>query len=249
MFSNVRHLSRRIDGHLTRVLLVVIAVAPTILPAAATRSPDVANDPWGVRPQELRPTPIAGVFELIRGSDVVYVLGGGKFAIAGDLYDLKSNENLSEHERRAVRTRLLAAIPESDMVIFGSASARHTVTVFTDLDCPFCRRLHSQIAEYNRLGIRVRYLFYPRSGPNSASWIKAEQVWCSRDRKEALTRAKRGEALDAVACAGTPVARHYALGQQLGLPGTPAIVLDTGELIPGFLPPEELARQLQIRRF
>ena len=93
------------------------------------------------------------------------------------------------------------------MLIFGPKDPRYTVTVFTDVDCAYCRRLHSQIAEYNRLGIRVRYLFYPRSGPNTDSWTKAEEVWCSDNRNDALTRAKLGEELKAKPCAGNPVAR------------------------------------------
>jgi len=120
--------------------------------------------------------------------------------------------------------------------------------VFTDLDCAYCRHLHSEIAEYNRLGIRVRYLFFPRSGPDSDSWRKAEQVWCSANRNDALTRAKLGEPLSAKACQGTPVAHDYELGRQFNVLGTPAIVLNNGELIPGALPPDVLLERLRSAR-
>jgi len=118
------------------------------------------------------------------------------------------------------------------------------LTVFTDIDCPYCRKLHSQIAAYNRLGIRVRYLLYPRTGPNTESWTKAEQVWCSGDRNTALTRAKLGEALNTKPCADNPVARSYALGQEFALEGTPAIITPSGELLPGYVPPDVLAAHL-----
>ena len=99
--------------------------------------------------------------------------------------------------------------------------------MFTDVDCSYCRKLHSQIADYNRLGIKVRYLFYPRSGPDTESWEKAEEVWCSSEPQRALTRAKRGEEITGPKhCAGSPVAREYAVGQEVGVRGTPAIVLD-----------------------
>jgi thiol:disulfide interchange protein DsbC len=199
----------------------------------------------GTRVEDVRPTPIAGIYELIRGADIAYVTADGQYAFSGDLIDLAKNDNLTETRRRDTRVKLIGAIPESDMLVFGPREPKYTVTVFTDVDCAYCRQLHSQIAEYNHLGIRVRYLFYPRTGPNTASWSKAEEVWCSSNRNEALTQAKRGGALAAKACPDNPVARHYALGREFDLQGTPAIVLANGELISGYLPPVELVQHLK----
>jgi thiol:disulfide interchange protein DsbC len=199
----------------------------------------------GAKVEDLHPTAIPGIYELMRGTDAAYVTSDGKYAILGDLYDVAKSDNLTEDRRRAIRLSLLSAIPESQMVIFGPADAHHTITVFTDVDCAYCRKLHSQIAEYNRLGIRVRYVFYPRTGPNTSSWTKAEQVWCSADRKDALTRAKLGQALTAKACSDNPVAREYELGRQFDVQGTPAIVLGNGDMLPGYLSPVELAQQLK----
>jgi thiol:disulfide interchange protein DsbC len=130
--------------------------------------------------------------------------------------------------------------------VFAPRETKHTVTVFTDVDCTYCRKLHAEMKQYNDLGIRVRYLFYPRSGPDSESWTKAEQVWCSANRNEALTRAKRGDSLTAKACANNPVARDYELGQDVGLRGTPAIILPSGELLGGYVPPAMLIKRLQV---
>jgi thiol:disulfide interchange protein DsbC len=199
----------------------------------------------GARPEELRPSPIAGVYELTRGADIAYVTADGKYAITGDLYDLVSNDNLTEHRRRALRVKAITAVPESEMVVFGPAAPKYTVTVFTDVDCPYCRQLHGQIGEYNRLGVQVRYLFFPRSGPETASWTKAEQVWCPADRKDALTRAKLGQELKTKPCAKNPVARTYALGKSIAIEGTPAIILANGELLPGYVPPDVLVQHLK----
>jgi thiol:disulfide interchange protein DsbC len=140
----------------------------------------------------------------------------------------------------------IADVPESQMLVFSPKDPKYTITVFTDVDCAYCRKLHSQMAEYNRLGIKVRYLFYPRSGPDTESWEKAEEVWCSNNRADALTRAKRGEEnVGPKHCGGSPVARQYALGQDLGVQGTPAIVLASGEMLPGYVPPAMLAQQLR----
>ena len=119
--------------------------------------------------------------------------------------------------------------------------------MFTDVDCAYCRKLHSQIAEYNRLGMRVRYMFYPRSGPNTASWAKAEQVWCSTDRNDALTRAKLGEELKSPKSCGQLAGGDgtMPLGQQFDIRGTPAIVMNNGEMLGGYVSPMQLVQHLQ----
>ena len=200
----------------------------------------------GTTPDELHASPIPGMWEVVRGTDIAYVTSDGKYAISGDLYDLAKNENLTEVLRKDVRMKLLASVPESDMLIFSPRDPKYTVTVFTDVDCAYCRKLHSQIAEYNRLGVRVRYMFYPRTGPNTESWTKAEQVWCSTNRNDALTRAKLGEELKSPkSCGNSPVGRDYAMGQQFDIRGTPAIVMNNGEMLGGYVSPMQLVQHLQ----
>ena len=206
---------------------------------------EVASHLPGAKADDLRLSPVKGMYEYTRGTDIAYVTADGKYAINGDLYDIAKDDNLTETRRRELRTQMLAAFPESQMLVFGPKEPKYTVTVFTDVDCAFCRKLHSQIAEYNRLGIRVRYLLYPRTGPNTESWTKAEQVWCSSDRNDALTRAKLGQELKTKPCADNPVSHSYQLGKDFGLQGTPAIVLTNGDMLPGYVPPEVLAKDLQ----
>ena len=221
-----------------------VTPAATANAAADPRVRLAAKLPGGVRPEDLHPSPIPGMYELSHGTDILYVSADGKYAIDGDLFDLATNGNISEQRRRAVRVRAIADVPESDMVVFGPRDAKYTVTVFTDVDCAYCRELHRQITDYNRLGIRVRYLAYPRSGPNTESWTKAEQVWCSADRRTALTEAKRDQPLPTKACANNPVAGEYALGRNFDVQGTPAIVMPSGEMVQGYLSPPELAQHL-----
>ena len=199
----------------------------------------------GARADELRATPVPGIWEFSRDGDVAYVTADGRYAFSGDLVELGTNKNLTEEHRRAVRARELAAVPESEMLIFGPKDLKYTLTVFTDVDCPYCRKLHSQIGEYNRLGIRVRYLLYPRNGPNTPSWTKAEQVWCSSNRNDALTLAKQGKELKGKACTDSPLARFWALGQKFNITGTPALVMSDGEMLSGYLPPDVLLKHMQ----
>jgi thiol:disulfide interchange protein DsbC len=229
------------------------ATAATAAPTAT--DPHAAADPRvtlakqlpGAKPEDLRPSPIPGVYEWTNGAEIAYVSSDGKFAIDGDLYDLAKKDDLTEARRRDVRAKLLSEIPESDMLVFSppAKDVKYTVTVFTDVDCGYCRKLHSQIADYNRLGIRVRYLFFPRTGPGTESWAKAEQVWCSADRNDALTRAKRGETIAAKPCGPNPVARDYELGKDFGVRGTPAIVLANGNMVDGYLPPPLLVKEVK----
>jgi len=213
--------------------------------AAADPRTELVKRLPGSKLEDFRPSPLPGVYEYARGADVLYISADGKFALAGDMYEIASETNLSEKRRREARLALLTKVPENQMVIFGPREAKHTVTVFTDVDCGYCRKLHAEIARYNQLGIRVRYLFYPREGPDSESWDKAIAVWCSANRNDALTRAKKGEKIGNPKCASNPVAKDYELGQEVGLRGTPAIITASGELLPGYVPPDMLVKRLE----
>lgn len=198
----------------------------------------------GSRPEDFRVSPVPGIYEYRHGAEIIYVTEDGRFAFTGDLFSMADRVNITEARRKELRQKMLADLPESSMVIFAAARPRHTITVFTDVDCVYCRKLHSQIAEYNRLGITVRYLAFPRNGPGTESWTKAQQVWCATDRQAAMTRAKLGEKLVAARC-DDPVAREFSLGQAMGIEGTPGILTSAGDLLPGYLPPDVLIKELQ----
>jgi thiol:disulfide interchange protein DsbC len=201
----------------------------------------------GLKLEDVRMTPVDGVYEITRDANVSYASSDGRYVIVGgDMIDIDTDANISENRRRAIRARMIDSVPESEMLIFSPKDPKYTITVFTDIDCGYCRRLHSQITEYNRLGIRVRYLFFPRTGPDTDSWYKAEAVWCAPNRNDALTRAKNGETIKSPDChANSIVARDYELGHKLAVEGTPAIFLANGEMLPGYAPPGQLARYLK----
>ena len=232
---------------------LVPAATPAAVPAGSPAATVTAADPRvaiaakmaGVKPEDLHATPVPGVYELLRGGDAAYVSSDGKYAIIGDMYETGTDNDLTENRRRDLRLKMLAAIPETQMVVFGPENAKHTITVFTDMDCQYCRKLHSQIGDYNKLGIKVRYVAFPRSGPNTSSWTKAEQVWCATDRKAALTEAKLGKTLSNKVCADNPVAKEYKLGEDFNLQGTPTIILGNGELVGGYLPPSDMVQALK----
>ena len=233
------------------ILLGLGVLAPGAFADSTDQPPDprvalVKLLPAGTKVEDLRPSPVAGIFEFSQGADVSYLTADGKYFLDGNLYDMATRENLTEDLRTKARVALINAVPESQMLIFSPKNPVYTITVFTDVDCGYCRKLHSEMAELNRLGVRVRYMFYPRSGPNTDSWRKAEAVWCAADRNDALTRAKAGAPVDtSKTCGPNPVAREYALGQSIGVRGTPAIVTESGDYISGYLPPRDLLEQIK----
>jgi len=194
--------------------------------------------------QDVRSTPIPGLYEIGIGAQVSYITADGRYLIQGDLYDAETEENLTESRRLAVRIEAINSVGESSMIVFAPEDVKHTITVFTDIDCGYCRKLHRQIDDYNARGIKVRYMFYPRSGPQTPSWFKADDVWCAKDSNDALTQAKTGVEIESDDCGVTPVAQHYKLGKSIGIQGTPAIVAESGQLIPGYVAPKELAEYL-----
>ena len=216
-------------------------------PAAAKADPRavIVKKIDGIRLEDVRMSPVNGIYEVTHDSDISYLSADGRYAILGDLIDLDSDANLSEARRRGIRARMIETVPENEMLVFSPKDPKYTITVFTDIDCGYCRRLHSQIAEYNKLGIRVRYMFFPRSGPNTESWYKAEAVWCASNRNDALTRAKNGENITSPKCPTEIVKRDYELGNKLSVQGTPAIFLASGEMLPGYAAPGELAKYLK----
>jgi thiol:disulfide interchange protein DsbC len=144
-----------------------------------------------------------------------------------------------------VRAKALAGVSESNMIVFGPANAKMTVTVFTDIDCGYCRKFHSQIADINKAGVRVRYMLWPRTGPDTESWKKAEQVWCSTDRRDALSRAKKGETLKAKPCGDAALKTQYDFGMDMGVDGTPAVFTQNGDYLGGYMTPAELVQAIQ----
>ncbi|MCS4503189.1 DsbC family protein [Arhodomonas aquaeolei] len=190
-------------------------------------------------------TPVDGLYAAVLGGRVVYVTADGDYLLDGELVDVDSGHSLTEDIRRELRLQRLNDLGESRMIVYEPrGEVRHEVTVFTDIDCPYCRRFHRHIRDYLARGIRVRYVFMPRAGRNSASYDKAVSVWCADDRHRALTRAKQGRHVPERQC-DNPVDADLRLARAFDVRGTPTFVTDTGQLVTGYRSPDELAALLQ----
>ncbi len=226
-----------------------MAAADSSAPATVSASLDldaVRKKFPALSPDDITESPVSGWFEIDSGGQVLYISGDGNYAMRGDLIDLNTRVNLTDLRRNTSRQALLASIGQDDMIVYTpKGETKHSITVFTDVDCGYCRKLHQEMDSYHDEGIEVRYLFYPRSGPNTASWEKATSVWCSDDRNEALTQAKAGQRLSPQQCDAGLINDHFEAGRKVGLRGTPAIVTETGELISGYMPAKALLTRIE----
>lgn len=231
---------------LTAALLPLAGVAESGQGSVEQVYAELAKHLPGLKAEQVRASPVAGLYEVEFSDSVAYATADGRYLVSGDLYEVATRTNLTDARANGERRVALAKLDASRMIVFAPEKPAHIITVFTDVDCPYCRKLHGEIAELNKLGIAVRYLAYPRSGPNTESWAKMAAVWCAADRRQAITRAKNGESLARQAgCATQAIAEDYALGRKLGLKGTPMIVLEDGSVVSGYIPPAKLAQHLQ----
>ncbi len=204
----------------------------------------------GVIPDSVSATPIPGLYEVMLGPRLIYVSEDGKYLIQGSIIDLQNRQNITEPRLKQAKIKAVNDVGEDNMLVYSPAegtAVKHTINVFTDIDCGYCRKLHREMDEYNAAGIRVRYLFYPRAGLDSESFVKAAQVWCAKDRQAAMDDAKAGKPLSADSTCENPVEAHMTLGALVGVSGTPALVLEDGEVVPGYVPADRLSKLLDQR--
>ncbi|HET7359363.1 MAG TPA: DsbC family protein [Rhodanobacteraceae bacterium] len=203
---------------------------------------------------EIAKAPLPGFYQVLVGGRLVYVSADGTYVMDGHLFDAPAQRDLTEDSMDAIRRQALAAVPASHRIVFAPPHPKYTVTVFTDLDCAYCRALHEHIAQFNKDGIAVEYLFWPRdglvkipSGRPTDSYAKSVSVWCSPDRKAEFTAAKAGKAIKPATCPN-PVADEYHLGERIGITGTPTIIAADGSILGGYLTPDQLLQTLQALR-
>jgi len=188
-------------------------------------------------------TPIAGLLMVQVGGDIVYATADGKYLVQGRVIDLDTREDLTEGAKSDVRRELLATADTKNQITFAPVEPKYDLTVFTDIDCGYCRKLHAQIDEYNQQGIAIHYMAFPRAGVGSHSYEKAVSVWCASDQRNAMTQAKLGAEPDPLQC-DNPIEEQYKLGIELGVSGTPSLLTSDGMMIPGYVPPEQLRARL-----
>ncbi|WP_430391308.1 DsbC family protein [Dyella sp. 20L07] len=195
------------------------------------------------------PAPMPGFYQVIASGQLVYVSADGKYMMNGDVIDLATKKNISDNAWAAFRKVELAKLPESDRIVFAPANPRYRVTVFTDVTCAYCRAFHEHIADFNKAGIAVEYVAWPRegvtnpAGRNTDTYKEMVSIWCATDRKATFSAAKQGKSPKSATCTN-PVKDEFELGVKLGVSGTPTVVAEDGTVLGGYVTPEQLLQAL-----
>lgn len=198
---------------------------------------------------EITASPIDGLYQVNASGNIVYVTKDGRFLVAGDIYDLNdAQNNLTETARKKTRLNSLKSIDEASMIVFAAKKPEYVVTVFTDVDCSYCRKLHTDVKTLNDLGVTIRYLAFPRTGPDSPTAEKMNKIWCMKDKKQAFNNANEDKPVEGTICPNNGVLRGYELGTAMGINGTPTLVFEDGTVFPGYLAADkivEAAKQIR----
>lgn len=199
----------------------------------------------GIPLTSVTPSPIAGIYEVVAGSDVIYMTADGKYMFQGVLVDFEARKNLTEARRVGIRADLLKQIKDEDTIIYAPmGTPKHTITVFTDPSCPYCRKLHAEVPELVKNGVKVRYVLYPRAGLDSAVGRSSVGIMCAKDRKAEMDKSLAGQTASLPMCETHPLAKQLELGGALGLEGTPYIITDEGVVISGYRPAADILKVL-----
>lgn len=223
-------------------LLMTFTVSADEVGNAEKLKQALAKSMPNVKATRISATPVEGLYEVIVGSQVVYMSVDARYMIEGDLFDLKTKRNVSEEAKSTIRLAAIEKLGADNMLVYKPEKVKNTITVVTDIDCPYCRRLHNEIPDYMKNEVQVRYIFMPLKG--AADMKKTVSVWCSDDQQTALDTAKSGGNVEEKTC-DNPINDHLVLARELGVRGTPAILLEDGRLLPGYVPVDKLVAEIR----
>ncbi|WP_372625771.1 bifunctional protein-disulfide isomerase/oxidoreductase DsbC [Arsukibacterium sp.] len=199
--------------------------------------------PLGLKVNAVANSPMPGLLQVFTQRGLFFTSSDGRFFIEGNVFDLQQSELVNDVQMRSYVNKQLPALADS-YIEYKAENEQHVVYAFTDPTCGYCQKLHNEMNDYNKLGITVRYLAFPRGGLNSKTALEMQHLWCSRNQQKAMDLAKDGKRNPPAMCEN-PVKQHYELGQSFGINGTPALVLASGRIIPGYQPAAGLLKQLE----
>jgi thiol:disulfide interchange protein DsbC len=229
-------------------LLRIFTLFITIIAAAQVSADDIVELEASLaktlpqyKASDITKTPIEGIYQVVIGGQVIYMTKDARYMIDGNLIDLQTRKNYTEDAMSEIRLSQINALGEDKMVVYTPETIKNTITVVTDINCPYCRRLHSEMDQYMAGGVQVRYIFMPLKGKEDMK--KTVSVWCAKDRNLALDKAKAGKEVEAKDC-DNPIEEHLNVSRNLGVRGTPAIILQNGNMLPGYVPASKLIAEL-----
>lgn len=233
-------------------LLASIALQPAMAGSVSSTMEEIKNRLLAAEPRlpisTVSRSEFPGLYEVeLSSGQKLFTSKTGEYLVVGELYKITGGGlvNLDQQAKNEVRAAKISALDESQMIVFSPEEPKATITVFTDVDCFYCRKLHRDVPTLNEMGIAVRYLAFPRKGPRSETYQNMVSAWCATDKVDAMNKLKSGITIPTKTCVH-PISEQYQLGHQLGVNGTPALVLESGQLVSGYLEPKRMAAAVGI---
>ncbi len=192
----------------------------------------------------VRPSPMPGLWEVVIGNEVRYTDPTGSFLLEGELIDLKGKKNLTEERVNQLNRIDFATLPFKDAVVWKNGTGKRRIAVFADPNCGFCKRFEVSLQELK--DVTVYTFLLPILGGDSPE--KTRAIWCAKDRSGAwLGWMLKGEQppKPGATCDDSAIERNLALSRKIHVNGTPAILLEDGNRIPGAVGAVELEKRLQ----
>ena len=241
-------INNKFNNQLLKLFISGLAIfAFNVVHADATKEVIASKLP-NVDVSQIEKSPVESIYSVDLGERYAYVTDDGKYLFIGELLDMETGLNYTRMALGKKRIDTLHAIPEKNYITFPAKDKKHSITVFTDIDCTWCRRMHAEIDDLNNLGIEVKYLLRPRSGQQSNSWKKADAVSCSKNKQKNLTRSKQGMDITMKTCEGSPVMENVTIAQNLGFMGTPVVLSENGTQLGGYVEASKLLEQLNLEK-
>lgn len=218
---------------LTAVTSYSLAEGPDLKHLKSTLQP-------GIEIHSVKPSPVKGVYQVRIASDLLYLSEDGSYLFTGDIYDLASKVNLTEKASRVITQEALASVADGDKIIYKAPNEKYKISVFTDISCPYCTKLHQHIDDFNQAGITVEYLAFPRAGADSVAAKNMQRIWCAKDKAAAMDKAKIDKTYPESDCEGQQAKEQFELGRQLGINATPTLIFSDGQIKPGYVNSQQL---------
>ena len=197
--------------------------------------------------QDINPTPFQGLHEVVIRKpriDVIYISEDGRYLAQGEVIDLQTNTNLTQYRLDSLAKEIMSTTTDDEKIIYKADDEKYVINVFTDVDCPYCRKLHKDVAKLNKLGVTMKYLAFPRSGVNTKSYYRSVAIWCADNPKQAMDKGMLQKGNPLVDCKN-PIIDHLDLVKKLNVTGTPFIFFENGDHIPGYVKPKGLLKEIK----
>jgi len=235
---------RRLQQGAVVLALAAAALSSALADEAAIRKNLAERMPGLPKIDEVSKTPIAGLYEVRIGTDILYTDELANHIIEGSLYDTRTHTDLTKARVDKLTAIDFAQLPLKDAIVLKQGSGSRKLVVFADPNCGYCKRLEKDLV--NVKDVTIYTFVIPILGADSA--VKARDIWCAKDngkvwRTWMTTGAVPPKSMDPK-CDTSALDRNLAMSRKYKVNGTPALVFENGTRVPGAIGVDQIEKQL-----